>query len=110
MISRANVELRACHGLLIVAAIACACATALAQNNNSQGEGEGSSRQIVLDRFNKARPSEGTTTPSVRTRTRASLKAAIYRRTGPLRPRVSTRIQFEEVGVTVWRLRPTRSS
>jgi hypothetical protein len=76
--------------------------TALAQDE--------SSRQITLDRFNKARPAEATTTPSARTRTRAALRAAVYRRTGPLRTRVSARIQFEEVGVTVWRLRPARSS
>ncbi|HSP62572.1 MAG TPA: DUF4384 domain-containing protein [Pyrinomonadaceae bacterium] len=76
--------------------------TALAQDE--------SSRQITLDRFNKARPAEATTTPSARNRTRASLRTAIYRRTGPLRTRVSARIQFEEVGVTVWRLRPSRSS
>jgi hypothetical protein len=68
------------------------------------------SRQITLDRFNKARPAEATTAPSVRNRNRAALRAAIYRRTGPLRGRVSGRIQFEEVGVTVWRLRPSRSS
>ena len=78
--------------------------------NNAGAQENESSRQITLDRFNKARPAEVTTTPSARNRTRASLRAAIYRRTGPLRTRISARIQFEEVGVTVWRLRPTRSS
>src|SRR6266446_6051279 len=78
--------------------------TAIAQTDDE------SSRQITLDRFNKARPAEATTTPNVRNRNRAALRAAIYRRTGPLRTRVSARIQFEEVGVTVWRLRPSRSS
>ena len=78
--------------------------TAIAQTDDE------SSRQITLDRFNKARPAEATTTPNVRNRNRAALRAAIYRRTGPLRTRISARIQFEEVGVTVWRLRPSRSS
>jgi len=78
--------------------------TAIAQTDDE------SSRQITLDRFNKARPAEATTTPNVRNRNRAALRAAIYRRTGPLRTRISARIQFEEIGVTVWRLRPSRSS
>src|SRR6266404_8129204 len=78
--------------------------TAIAQSEDE------SSRQITLDRFNKARPVEVTTTPNIRNRNRAALRAAIYRRTGPLRTRISARIQFEEVGVTVWRLRPSRSS
>lgn len=79
--------------------------TAIAQSEDEN------SRQIVLDRFNKARPAEAANTPSVRNRTRVALRAAIYRRTGPLRgPRISTRVQFEEVGVTVWRLRPARPS
>jgi hypothetical protein len=68
------------------------------------------SRQITLDRFNKARPAETTTKPSARDPRRAALRAALYRRTGPLRGRLSARVQFEEVGVTVWRLRPSRSS
>jgi hypothetical protein len=93
--------LRSNMSLAVLAALSIT-ATVFAQDENS--------RQITLDRFNKARPAEATTTPSARTRTRASLKAAIYRRTGPLRTRVSARIQFEEVGVTVWRLRPSRSS
>ena len=74
------------------------------------GAQDENSRQITLDRFNKARPAETTTKPSARDQRRAALRAAIYRRTGPLRGRVSARIQFEEVGVTVWRLRPSQSS
>ncbi len=93
-----------------LAALTClSCNLAWAQKQSADQENE-SSRQITLDRFNKARPAEATTTPTVRNRTRAALRAAIYRRTGPLRTRVSARIQFEEVGVTVWRLRPSRSS
>ena len=56
--------------------------------------------QLSLDRFNKARPAEATVKTSGRAQARVALKAAIYRRTGPLRTRVSARIQFEEVGVT----------
>src|SRR5260370_32117609 len=94
----------------VLAALTClACSLAAAQKQNEAQDDE-SSRQITLDRFNKARPAEATTTPSVRNRTRAALRAAIYRRTGPLRTRISARIQFEEVGVTVWPLRPSRSS
>ena len=90
-------------GLAVLTVLACT-STAIAQTDDE------SSRQITLDRFNKARPAEATTTPNNRNRNRAALRAAIYRRTGPLRARVSTRVQFEEVGVTVWRLRPSRSS
>ena len=85
------------------------CVLSITSTAYAQTQDE-SSRQITLDRFNKARPAEATAKPSARNRTRASLRAAIYRRTGPLRTRVSARIQFEEVGVTVWRLRPSRSS
>jgi hypothetical protein len=95
--------------LVVVATLLLPSSVALCQKQDP-AQDEASSRQIVLDRFNKARPAEATTTPTVRNRTRAALRAAIYRRTGPLRARVSARIQFEEVGVTVWRLRPSRSS
>jgi hypothetical protein len=91
----------------IIIGLAALCVLSITSTAFAQDE---SSRQITLDRFNKARPAEATTTPTVRNRTRAALRAAIYRRTGPLRGRISTRIQFEEVGVTVWRLRPSRSS
>ncbi len=88
-------------GLAVLAALSFA-STAIAQSEDE------SSRQITLDRFNKARSAEATTATG--TRTRAAPRAAIYRRTGPLRGRISARIQFEEIGVTVWRLRPSRSS
>src|SRR5712692_9266413 len=93
-----------------LAALTCLTANfAWAQKQNHAQDNE-YSRQITLDRFNKARPAEATTTPSIRNRTRVAMRAAIYRRTGPLRTRISARIQFEEVGVTVWRLRPAQSS
>lgn len=95
--------------LLILVVVCLVVNSAGAQKQDGTQDDE-SSRQITLDRFNKARPAEATTAPSVRNRTRAALRAAIYRRTGPLRTRISTRIQFEEVGVTLWRLRPSRST
>jgi hypothetical protein len=107
MILFSNLTNRMPCALTIVAALG---TLSFASPAAARAQDDESSRQITLDRFNKARPAEATTTPSVRNRTRAALRAAIYRRTGPLRTRVSTRIQFEEVGVTVWRLRPSRSS
>jgi len=92
---------------LLITLVCLTANLALAQKQN-HGQEDESSRQITLDRFNKARPAEATTATD--TRTRAALRAAIYRRTGPLRGRISARIQFEEIGVTVWRLRPSRSS
>jgi hypothetical protein len=82
--------------------------TAVAQSE------EVNSRQIVLDRFNKARPADLTEGVSgERTGAGTSAKAPIYRRTGAIkttaarrRPTVSS---SEEIGVTVWRLRPSRS-
>ena len=93
--------------LVLIAMLLLPSSVALCQKQDP-AQDEASSRQIVLDRFNKARPAEATAKASVRNR--AALRAAIYRRTGPLRMRISARIQFEEVGVTVWRLRPSRSS
>ena len=93
--------------LVLIAMLLLPLSVALCQKQDP-AQDEASSRQIVLDRFNKARPAEASAKASVRNR--AALRAAIYRRTGPLRMRISARVQFEEVGVTVWRLRPTRSS
>jgi len=91
--------------LLSISLCSVFCREVVAQTTQDE-----SSRQITLDRFNKARPADPPAKPSVRPQAGAALKAAIYRRAGPLRTRVSARIQFEEVGVTVWRLRPARSS
>ena len=84
-----------------------AAATAfIAQTQND------ASRQIVLDRFNKARPPEnvgGGTTANGAPRPRRPSAAAMrprYRRTSPLETPAKTRA--EEIGVTVWRLRPAR--
>ena len=82
--------------------------TALAQTQDD------ASRQIVLDRFNKARPPEnvsGGTTVNGARRPRRPKVAAMrprYRRTSPLATLAKT--QTEEIGITVWRLRPARST
>ena len=81
---------------------------ALAQTQND------ASRQIVLDRFNKARPPEnvsgGTTANGARRPRRpnvASMRPR-YRRTSPLA--TLAKAKLEEIGITVWRLRPARST
>ena len=69
-----------------------------------------SSRQIVLDRFNQARPPDTPTTPVGRSQRRRPNSVAVrpvYRRTSPL-AKLPGR-DSEELGVTVWRLRPARS-
>jgi Domain of unknown function (DUF4384) len=71
-----------------------------------------SSRQIVLDRFNKARPAEEVTAGVGGTRAGASVKPPVYRRTGQIRlpgGRKPAAAASEEIGVTVWRLRPAQS-
>jgi hypothetical protein len=79
----------------------------------AQGE-EANSRQITLDRFNKARPAEEVTAGVGGGRVGAgvAIKAPIYRRTGPLRVasgRKQAPSSSEEIGVTVWRLRPSQT-
>jgi hypothetical protein len=74
-----------------------------------------SSRQIVLDRFNKARPAEVVTAGIGGGRVgpnNASVKSPVYRRTGQIRlpgGRKPAPASSEEIGVTVWRLRPSQS-
>jgi hypothetical protein len=70
-----------------------------------------SSRQIVLDRFNKARPlseaSGGMSSGST------AIKPPVYRRTGTARLPGRKGVRpptTEEIGVTVWRLRPARGN
>ena len=93
--------------LVLLGAIAFSPA-ALAQTQND------ASRQIVLDRFNKARPSEnvsGGTTANGARRPRRPNVAAVrprYRRTSSLA--TMAKMKAEEIGVTVWRLRPARPS
>lgn len=71
-----------------------------------------SSRQIVLDRFNKARPPEnvagGATANGARRPRRPNVAAMRprYRRTSQLA--TLAKMKLEEIGVTVWRLRPAQ--
>jgi len=72
---------------------------------------EESSRQIVLDRFNKARPmSEASAGMGSVTSGMNAMKAPLYRRTGAARiGRRGARLPAtEEIGITIWRLRPSR--
>jgi hypothetical protein len=97
-----------------LAALSClTCSLALAQKQNTAQDEDASSRQIVLDRFNKARPAADVTAGVSGTRAGATVKAPIYRRTGSLRSsggRKSAPSSSEEIGVTVWRLRPSQST
>jgi hypothetical protein len=82
----------------------------------AQTQDEESSRQIVLDRFNKARPAADVTAGIGGMRVgpnSVSVKPPIYRRMGKIRlpgGRKSAPPSSEEIGVTVWRLRPSQSS
>lgn len=98
--------------VLIITFCSLVCAEVPGQTNQDQEE---SSRQIVLDRFNKARPAEGLTAGAGggRVGTGVTVKAPIYRRTGSLKLAAGSRrskpAPSEEIGVTVWRLRPSQS-
>lgn len=94
---------------LLVLLVAIAFSTAaVAQTQND------ASRQITLDRFNKARPVDsvagGATANSARRPRRPNVAAMRprYRRTSPLATLPKT--QTEEIGITVWRLRPAGST
>ena len=94
---------------LLVLLVAIAFSTAaVAQTQND------SSRQITLDRFNKARPPEnvagGSTANGARGPRRPNVAAMRprYRRTSPLATLLKAKT--EEIGITVWRLRPARST
>ncbi len=86
------------------------CGSGLAQTTQDPEE---SSRQIVLDRFNKARPEDATASVGGG-RTQATVKAPVYRRTGQQKLATGSRkpapSASEEIGVTVWRLRPSQST
>jgi hypothetical protein len=106
-------HLRAIHWAVIfglaVLGVFCTNLPALAQGEDAN------SRQIVLDRFNKARPAEDLTAGVGGSRlgpNKASVKPPVYRRTGQTRlagGRKPAPASSEEIGVTVWRLRPSRS-
>jgi hypothetical protein len=81
----------------------------------AQTQDEESSRQIVLDRFNKARPAAEVTAGVAGSRpNNAAVKPPVYRRTGQVRVaggrKPAPASSSEEIGVTVWRLRPSQSS
>ena len=79
-----------------------------------QPNDEESSRQIVLDRFNKARPmSEATAGMGSVTSGMNAMKAPLYRRMGATRiprRRGAPTPATEEIGITIWRLRPSRDT
>lgn len=82
-----------------------------AQKQNDQEEE--SSRQIVLDRFNKARPlSEATAGVGGGSASTAAMRPPVYRRMGMRIPgrRGARPPATEEIGITIWRLRPSRES
>src|SRR5436190_5648711 len=70
-----------------------------------------SSRQIVLDRFNTARPLSEAAKAEMSSGT-PGMKRPLYRRTGPARlsRRGAKPPATEEIGVTIWRLRPSREA
>lgn len=88
-------------GLALLAALSFTSA-AFAQSEDDN------SRQIVLDRFNKARPGDEVTAGI--SGAGPGARAPVYRRTGPQRaPGSRKTLPSEEIGVTVWRLRPSQS-
>src|SRR5256714_3762888 len=84
----------------------------LAPAQNQTDQDEESSRQIVLDRFNKARPmSEASAGMGAVTSGMSAMKAPLYRRMGATRiprRRGAPAPATEEIGITIWRLRPSR--
>ena len=98
--------------IIFVLAVLCP----LSNNSPAAAQSEdANSRQIVLDRFNKARPAEDLTAGVGGSRlgpNKTSVKPPVYRRTGQTRlagGRKSAPASSEEIGVTVWRLRPSQS-
>src|SRR6476620_5170890 len=77
------------------------CGSVLSQTTQDDQE---SSRQIVLDRFNTSRPEPP--------KTASAAVKPLYRRTGAARivRRGARPPATEEIGVTIWRLRPAREA
>lgn len=101
--------------LLFSSASVCLLFAGSATAQPPQNQDEESSRQIVLDRFNKARPaSDASAAMGGGSSTKAAtMKPPVYRRMGSTR--ISTRRgarppATEEIGITVWRLRPARDN
>ena len=97
-----------------VALLALSVTTLAFTPGQSQNQEDESSRQIVLDRFNKARPF-AEATGGINTRAnKPAPKPPVYRRTGNVRlpgaRRGTQPATTEEIGITVWRLRPARAN
>jgi hypothetical protein len=96
---------------LFALAISLSCCASVFPQSRQDDEDE-SSRQIVLDRFNKARPFSAASGGIDNNAVKAA-KPPVYRRSGNVRlpgsRRGSTPPATEEIGITVWRLRPWRS-
>jgi hypothetical protein len=102
----AKIQLISAASLCLVLFIPVSLAGQTQQSNDEE-----SSRQIVLDRFNKARPmSEASAGMGSVTSGMNAMKAPLYRRTGAARiGRRGARLPAtEEIGITIWRLRPSR--
>ena len=95
---------------LMILLLPCLVVTVAFAQDQTKSE-DANSRQIVLDRFNKARPLSEAKAGIGSGSATASTKPPVYRRTGPLRnPGPRRGATTEEIGVTVWRLRPSRSN
>jgi len=83
----------------------------IAMAQNPTDPDDESSRQIVLDRFNTARPLSEAAKGAMNSAS-AAVKPPVYRRTGPARigRRGARPPTTEDIGVTVWRLRPARDN
>ncbi len=99
---------------ILILFLCCPFASLVAAQTQQDEEG---SRQIVLDRFNKARPTEDVTAGVGGGRTGANVapKAPVYRRTGSIKVAAGPRRapapgSSDEIGVTVWRLRPSQTA
>jgi hypothetical protein len=96
----------------VIVGLALLCAISIAPRAFAQSE-DNNSRQIVLDRFNKARPGgevSGGASGSGSGKANPA-RPPVYRRTGSTKLAGGTRRSkpsTEEIGVTVWRLRPSR--
>jgi hypothetical protein len=100
----------------LILSLSCIVTINVAAQTQQDEEG---SRQIVLDRFNKARPAENVTAGvgggrASGTGANVAVKAPVYRRTGSIKLAAGTRRKpapesSDEIGVTVWRLRPSQT-
>jgi len=100
-----NLRLFSALSLLLAAHVA------FAQSPNPPDQDDESSRQIVLDRFNTARPLSESAKGGIGS-AKTAIKPPVYRRSGSSRlaRRGARPPATEEIGVTVWRLRPSRDS